>query len=170
MVDESLMELSGLDNIHISAPTTIASFGSDCRKKKPDVVILDYVQRYVECYGGDNKREACGKVTSDFQSLVQELGAIGVLCSQVRRRELSNNGVPRRPHLSDLKESGDLENYADAVLLLWWPWKDVLDDNDMDKGRYHIEIAKDKLGECGDLRVRFDPTTLTWQDDFSISG
>lgn len=166
-VDSAMLELGRERSIEVYPPMRIGQFGAAIRKTSPDVVILDYVQRYAECYGGDEKRESCGRLASDFQSLVQELGAIGILCSQVRRRELTNKGIPRRPNLGDLKESGDLENYADAVLLLWWPWKDSLTDNDMDRERYHIEIAKDKLGECGEVKVRFDASKLSWRDEYA---
>lgn len=158
--------------------TKVSDLESVVQKEKPDVLIMDYLQKYVEAfYDESSKREACGQTTSRFQDLARKYGCYAVLSSQVRRREFakmnkeSMSGILRRPSLSDLKESGDIENYADSVLLLWWPWRDISEDQSLtyDKARYMMQIAKDKLGPGGDIECRFHGETLLFKDKYNVT-
>lgn len=157
--------------VHIFDPSSLGSFERQLDQIKPDVIILDYVQEYATWFGqsGDLRRDV-SVAAKDFKALVQKYNAYGFMVTQVRRRETIQKGNfgPRRPNLYDLKESGDLENIADSVLLLWWPWKDShKEDNALDKQIYHIEVAKDRMGKCGDVRVQFIGETQTFKDRFS---
>lgn len=168
---DALTDVRLMTNIKIFPPMPLSEFEGQLKDWKPDIIILDYVQRYVECYFPEtSKREGVGKTTSDFQNLVQRHRAYGILNCQVRRRERTKGGVGpmRRPGLSDLKEAGELENYADSVLLLWWPWKDQMENNDLDKEDYRIEIAKDKLGPGGEVKLRFKGETMSFLNRFSM--
>lgn len=154
--------------LSVVQPTTLSALESRLSDMgRVDLIVFDYVQKYVDRYcSEDSKRESIGRVTDDFSRICSKFGAIGVLCSQVRRREMVGKSyVPRRPCLSDLKESGELENYADGVVILWWPWKDrTSEENPLKKEEYHIEVAKDKLGKCGAIKCRFKGETLTFED------
>jgi hypothetical protein len=170
---DALTDVRLMTNIRIFPPMPLSDFEGQLKDWKPDIIILDYVQRYVECYFPEtSKREGVGKTASDFQNIVQRHGAYGVLNCQVRRRENTKGGAgpPRRPGLSDLKESGDLENYADSVLLLWWPHRDRPDDADLDREDYRIEIAKDKLGPGGEVKLRFKGETMSIFDRFTMEA
>lgn len=172
---EALAVVKSWEGLAIYSPMELSEFDAKVRGFKPDILVLDYVQRYAECYGSDDKRGAVGKACSDFQSIVQRSRSYGVLCSQVRRREFGKFGddggfSQRRPALGDLKESGDLENYADWVLMLYWPQKDKRGtefENDLDREKYLVTIAKDKLGPGGECEVRFDGATMTYRDRYS---
>lgn len=168
---DALVDVQMMSNIRIFGPQTLSDFEAKLKDWKPDIVILDYVQRYVECYYPEtSKREGVGKTASDFQNIVQRYGAYGILNCQIKRRENTKggSGPPRRPFLSDLKESGDLENYADSVLLLWWPHRDRPDDESLDREDYRIEIAKDKLGPGGEVKLRFKGETMSLFDRFTM--
>jgi len=137
--------------------------------KGADLVICDYIQKYIERFGGDkSRREAAGRLTSDFQDIVKRTNSLGILCSQVSRRQRpgQGSGPPRRPDLYDLKESGDIENFADAVLILYWPWFENK-TGQLERGNYEIVVAKDKMGPCGVVSCSFDGSTQTWRDLFS---
>lgn len=161
------------DSIHVFPPMPLGAFEAEVRQIKPDILVLDYIQRYIERYApAEGKREAIGQVADHFHRLVEQTNSFGFLLSQIRRRENTKGGYgpPRRPQLFDLKESGDLENYADSVFLLWWPWKDRLDEEaQLDRTKYHIEIAKDKLGKCGDIVVNFNGEVLNLEDRYQIA-
>ncbi len=178
---EALAVVKSWDGVAIYPPMEMAEFDSRCKAFKPDLIVFDYIQRYAECFGGEDKRSAVGKACSDFQSIVQRNRAYGILCSQVRRREFvkydqsdsygqkKNDYGQRKPALSDLKESGDLENYADWVWLLFWPWRERRGEaTDLDREKYLIQIAKDKLGPGGEAEVRFDGTTMQYRDRFTV--
>lgn len=165
------------DRLVVTPGITIPELSKVADGFKPDVIILDYLQKHVESHFGDSqKREYCGKVTSEFQDLVRKHRAYGVLTSQIRRREYAKidkasfSGVLRKPGLSDLKESGDIENYADSVMILWWPWRDLNTEQTtgVDKSRYIIQVAKDKLGPGCEVECKFDGATLSFEDKFKI--
>lgn len=160
-----------ISGLHVIPEMPYGSFRAEVKRIRPDVVVCDYIQRYAESYGAsESKREACGKLASDFDSLVKEFNAYGILCSQVRRRENKEGGSgPRRPTLYDLKESGDIENYASSVLMLYWPWKDALDKQRLDKKDYLIMVEKDKLGQCGETHVIFDGETQNHRDKYELT-
>lgn len=170
---DALVDVQMMQNIRVFPPMTLSDFEGQMKDFRPDVIVLDYVQRYVECnYPETSKREGVGKTASDFQNIIQRFGAYGILNCQVRRRENTKggSGPPRRPFLSDLKESGDLENYADSVLLLWWPHRDRPDDADLDREDYRIDVAKDKLGPGGEVKLRFKGETMSFFNRFSMEA
>ena len=167
LADGALSALSDIKNIHICREMPLASFAAELTKWKPDLVVLDYAQRYSAIYGGESPRESLGKLACDFESLLKRHNAYGLLASQIRRRE-QTEGRPRRPSLYDLKESGEIENYASAVLMMYWPWKDAADKSRLDKNKYIISVEKDKTGQCGEVEVVFDGSTQTHRDKFSV--
>lgn len=165
--DSALDGLSKVEGIHIFKEMPLSLFEAELSKIKPDLVVIDYAQRYAEVFGGEGKREAIGKLACDFESLVRRHNSYGILCSQIRRREITEGGRPRKPSLYDLKESGELENYASTVLMLYWPWKDAVDKSRLDKSKYYVNVEKDKTGQCGEVEVIFDGNTQTHRDKYS---
>jgi replicative DNA helicase len=78
------------------------------------VVMLDYVQLL---RAGGERRDEVDQVSGGFKALAGEHNGLSILASQLRRLPAESGN--RRPQLSDLKESGGLEQDADFVLLLW---------------------------------------------------
>lgn len=159
------------DKLAILPPMKLSELEGHVKSFKPDVLILDYLQKYAEAFGTEDKRNSCGKATSDFQDIVRKYHCYGILCSQLRRRDHLQKGAgpARRPALDDLKESGDIENYSDSVALLWWPWKDASTESyeRLNMNEYHINVAKDKLSMGGDVKCRFMPDTLNFTNLWS---
>lgn len=148
------------DSIKVMNGATVAQMRAVSDEFKPDIIFLDYVQRYLHKYcpesAGRTSYQA-GKLVSDLQDLAIDRNAAVFAFSQFgRRAEESRN---RRPTINDLKESGDIENTADVILNLWWPWRDALDPS-LNPEEYHIEIAKNKLGRCEDIVLRLEVETL----------
>lgn len=110
------------------------------------VVFVDYLQAITApAAKGMTRRDATDLVLARLLSAARALGVPLVLMSQLSRSEKSNR-FPE-PHLGDLKESGTLENSAQAVLLLW-----ILTDDDRDENRYGVvcaKLAKDKRQQRG---------------------
>jgi len=136
---------------------------------KPDLLVFDYLQKHVELYSGDMKKnEAAAKATSDFQELARSIGAFGLMASQLSRQPQEFR--QKKPALDGLKESGDIECYSDAVLLLHYPWRDSLDGDSLKKEDYKVIVAKDKLGSCGEVDLRFKGSTLTLYDKYTANA
>jgi replicative DNA helicase len=83
-----------------------------------DLVIVDYL-KFVHAsdrYAGQRHYEV-GEITASLKQLARRLGCVVLLCAQLNRDVEKRND--RRPQLSDLRESGDIEADADIVLLLF---------------------------------------------------
>lgn len=117
--------------------------------KVPDVIVLDYIQN---TKGEGNAKEAMDEYIRKFREMAIRYNFAGILCSQINRA--SQDGEEKAPMLHQLKGSGFIEEHADIVLLLHWPYK-----YDCSKDKYHFEInvAKNKLGDTGWINVKYEP-------------
>lgn len=148
------------DRMVIMPGESMAKMRSVCRAFKPDIVILDYIQRYAEKHmTGDDKRNFVSRTASQMQDIALEFNCAAFVLSQIKR--LENDRRHQAPEIGDLKESGDLENYADNIILLHWPWRDVLSDREFRPDDYRFIIGKNKLGPCLEIRARLNVDTLT---------
>lgn len=130
------------DRMIVLNSASIMQMRAICDEFHPDIVVVDYLQRYAHRYGlaqeGRLSHEV-GKVVSDLQDLAIEKRCAVICLSQFSRRTEAERN--RRPVLNDLKESGDTENYADVILLGWWPWRDDPSGR-KDPQNYNVIIAK----------------------------
>jgi replicative DNA helicase len=86
-----------------------------------------------------------------LKNLAKDLDAGVVMASQLSRPQ---KGTMAPPTMLDLKESGDIEAAADAVILIHRPF--VLSHKPSDRERDVLIIAKQRNGPVGDIRVVFD--------------
>jgi replicative DNA helicase len=108
------------------------------------VVAVDYLQSIVPRGSFHSRREAIDSVLAELISLCGRLGVALILASQLARPD---KGSPyREPNLIDLKESGEIENRAQCVVMLWR-------DSDEPGAVVHGKIAKAKRQPAG---ARFD--------------
>jgi replicative DNA helicase len=92
-----------------------------------------------------------------MQDLAIEKNCAVFCYSQFSRRTEEQRG--RMPQVEDLKESGDIENYSDGIILLWWPWRDTLDSRKK-PNEYKFLIRKNKTGPCLDVDSYINLDTL----------
>ena len=112
-----------------------------------DVIFIDYVQ-LIEGRGKD-RFETVTNISLDLHRLAVRTGITVIGLAQLSRPEKGKkNPVPTR---SSLRESGQLEQDADAILLLY------LDDEDLPEGDRILKVAKQKNGPLGYLRLGFYP-------------
>lgn len=100
-----------------------------------------------------------GQVTMAFKALSKELNIPIVLLHQVNRGVEKQSD--KRPHLSDLRESGRIEEDADSVFFLYRPDYYKVDS----VGRYEegeILVAKNRNGECKTIKTTFDNQLMKW--------
>lgn len=123
-------------------------------KKSPTaLIIIDYIQ-IIPTDKTDNRALALAKVSWELKSLAKELRIPVLVLSQLNRQsELREDG---RPALSDLKESGALEQDADVVMLIHRP-------SDLPENA-NIIIAKNRNGPTGEVPLRFAPAQCRFYD------
>jgi replicative DNA helicase len=115
------------------------------------MVIVDYLSLMT---GGDaqNRTAEIGSYSRGLKALAKDLGCPVVVLSQLNRNlEARTN---RRPQMSDLRDSGEVEQDADTILFLYRD--EVYDQNSPDKGIAEIIIAKQRQGETGKAYLAFN--------------
>lgn len=103
-------------------------------------MMLDYVQLIDG--GRESRREAIGRSSQSLKRLAKELGIPVFVLAQLNR---DSEKEKRAPRLSDLKDSGDIEQDADAVLFLH-----------EEEGTHCVVVGKHRHGERGKIEVTFD--------------
>ena len=108
----------------------------------------------------DNRVQLIGDISRSLKIMAKELN-VPVLClSQLSRAAESR--PDKRPLLSDLRESGAIEQDADQVLLLYRD--DYYNKESPDKNIAEVIVAKNRHGEQGTVRVQWLPQFFTFSD------
>lgn len=116
------------------------------------IIFVDYLQLLQG--SGENRTSEVSSISIALHTLAQSLGVTVVALSQLARQPKGiKNSAPR---LSDLRESGQIEQDADVVLLL------SLEDSDEPEGRRVMAIEKNKEGKLGDILLAFDGAHQTF--------
>ncbi|HCU88171.1 MAG TPA: replicative DNA helicase, partial [Verrucomicrobiales bacterium] len=124
---------------------------------KVGLIVIDYLQllHSTSRRAMDNRQQEVAEISSGIKSLAKELNIpIIVLCQLNREMEREKN---RKPRLSDLRESGAIEQDADLVGLLYRPFtEDEGEPGDESEGLpVNLYIAKQRNGPVGDVPLVF---------------
>jgi replicative DNA helicase len=131
----------------------IGQIRSEARKHKADFIALDYVQLANADQKNDRRDLDIGEVTRGLKALAKELD-IPILAAAQLNRAVEARGE-KKPVLSDLRESGNIEQDADQVLFLYK--KSEIDPME-------IIIAKHRNGATGVVSVYFHPETMSFSN------
>lgn len=124
--------------------------------EKPEYVFIDYLQ-LLETPRKKQRSEAITNIMLDLKQTAKENNCIIFISSQLSRA--LENRYDKRPMLSDLRESGDIENISDVVMFIYRDeyYKAYVDDEDyaLNKGKAEIIIAKNKMGAVCTIELLF---------------
>ena len=162
-------------NIYLDddAGLSVADMNAKCRRvKNLGLVVVDYLQLMTSAGGpqraGDNRQQIVSDMSRSLKLMAKELN-VPVLClSQLSRANESRAAGQRRPLLSDLRESGSIEQDADVVLFIY---RESYYENDTDNPNVaECIVAKNRHGETGTVLLEWRPefTTfrnLAWRDE-----
>lgn len=117
------------------------------------VVVIDYVQIMsgLRENRNNNRAQEIADISRSLKALALELGVPIILLSQLNREVESRHD--KRPNIADLRESGALEQDADIILLLYRD--DYYDSESKEKGLAEINIAKNRSGSTGVVKLAF---------------
>lgn len=128
---------------------TIQKLRSKCRKLKRrgklGLIIIDYLQLMTPGKAGTREQEV-SQISRQLKQLAQELDVPVIALSQLSRAIESRTGAARVPQLSDLRESGSLEQDADMVLFLYGPTDEEVKQNASLYSRRWVKVAKNRDG------------------------
>ena len=124
------------------------------KEQQPDVVFIDYLQ----LMDGKRKQDRCTQIEEiikDLKRIAKENGVVIIIASQLSRAV--ENRCDKRPMLSDLRDSGSIENLSDVVIFLYRDeYYNFREDDDIHpKGEAEVIIAKNKFGACGLINLTF---------------
>lgn len=135
-----------------------------CRRLKMQhdiqLVVIDYLQLMTASdsnKGGGNREQEISQISRSLKSIAKELNIPIIALSQLSRK-VEDRGGSKRPMLSDLRESGAIEQDADLVCFLYRPeyyGLDVDENGLPTKGIGEVMIAKHRNGALENVRVRF---------------
>lgn len=148
---------------NISGVTTLSDFRKECEKyikeNKVKVIIVDCLQDLSSSKRWNNREIEMGLICRELKKISREYGVCVIATSPLSRATEFRPG--KRPQLSDLRESGSIEQEADKVILIYRPeYYDIeyWDNEDMSLTENEAELilAKNKMGMLGSVRVRFN--------------
>lgn len=132
--------------------TQIRSFARSVSRRGPlGGVVVDYLQ-LVSGVRGQNRYETVTETSRQLKILAREMGCPVVALSQLNRGDKTPGGKPRAPRLSDLRESGQIEQDADVVILL----ERELEKDGLPGPNLHLHIAKQRQGKLGEVTLNFE--------------
>jgi replicative DNA helicase len=154
-----------------------------CRRLKNKhnigMVVIDYLQ--LMSGTGDNRHgnreQEISRISRDLKGLSKELGIPIIALSQLSREVEKRKEGNKMPQLSDLRESGAIEQDADMVMFLYRPEYYDITTNEMgdsNRGETHVRIAKHRNGSLETIKLRallHIQKFVDWDgDDFTGSG
>ncbi len=157
---------------------SIYDFRAKCRRLKSQhdigIVIIDYLQLMTgpaETKG--NREQEVSTISRTLKAIAKELNIPIIALSQLNRSVETRTGN-KRPQLSDLRESGAIEQDADMVMFIHRPeYYGFLEDEEGNSlvGMAEIIVAKHRNGAVGDVRLRFikEQAKFTDVEDFNLA-
>ncbi len=124
--------------------------------EKPEYVFIDYLQ-LLETPRKKQRSEAITNIMLDLKQTAKENDCIIFISSQLSRA--LETRYDKRPMLSDLRESGDIENISDVVMFIYRDeyYESYANEEDyaLNKGKAEIIIVKNKMGAVGTIELLF---------------
>jgi replicative DNA helicase len=139
---------------------SVLELRAKCRRLKAEhniqIVVIDYLQLMRGDQGG-NREQEIASISRALKGIAKEL-SVPVLALSQLSRSVETRGGDKRPQLSDLRESGSIEQDADIVMFLYRPeyYKITVDEDGMPtQNTGEVIIAKHRNGSVGSVKLKF---------------
>ncbi|MBR2338543.1 MAG: replicative DNA helicase [Clostridia bacterium] len=126
------------------------------RLKNLGFVVIDYLQLMHSAKRTDNRVQEVSEITRSLKIMAKELNVPVMVCAQLARSTEKQSN--HRPSLSDLRESGSIEQDADQVLFLYreeYYKNEKEDPTAVETGTSEVIVAKNRHGELGTVKLAF---------------
>lgn len=158
-----------------TAALTVMEIRAKARRMKAKhgigFIVIDYLQ-LISGMGEGNREQQISTISRQLKVLAKDLEVPILALSQLSRAVETRQGEKKMPQLSDLRESGAIEQDADMVMFIYRP--EYYDENrnemgESTKGETHIKIAKHRNGDLGVIKLRAELSIQkfhSWDGDF----
>ncbi len=141
-------------------------------KKKIKLIIVDYLQLVQgSTKAGTNRQQEVSQISRFLKSIARDIDSPLIAIAQLSRKIEERKGSDKKPMLSDLRESGAIEQDADLVTFLNYERDEVDNDKSTDKTKTYLQnvlvdfiIAKHRNGATGEVQLFFDKTIGKYTD------
>ncbi len=134
---------------------TVLELRAKARRLKAEkdigLIVVDYLQLMQGPKSIESRQQEISVISRSLKALAKELNIPIIALSQLSRAV--EQRADRKPQLSDLRESGAIEQDADVVIFLYRPW--IYSQDDEDEGKAEIIISKQRNGPTGTVRAAF---------------
>jgi replicative DNA helicase len=120
-----------------------------------DCIAVDYLTRLRIDKPSGNQNLDVGIIVTELKNIARTLNIPVIVLAQLNRQSM--NRKDKRPIMSDLRDSGIIEQEADQIIMLYRPEEE-------EGGSPELILEKNRHGECGIVRVDFEPSTMHWKD------
>jgi replicative DNA helicase len=135
---------------------SVLEMRSKARRLKSEIdiglIVVDYLQLVRGFAGSENRQQEISQISRALKALAKEL-EVPVLALSQLSRAVEARGGDRRPVLSDLRESGAIEQDADVVIFIYRP--EVYERTEDNKGKAELIIGKQRNGPIGTVDLAF---------------
>lgn len=145
-------------------------------KHNIEMIVIDYLQLMRGDESGNkngNREQEIGYISRSLKGLAKELNIPIIALAQLSR-DVEKRGGDKKPQLSDLRESGSIEQDADMVGFIWRPEYYKLSDGfEGDPNQGEVIIAKHRNGPVGEAKVRYVAHLAkfeNWDEDGYMGG
>ena len=143
-------------NITVSTGSkTVGEIKTISKNQKFDCIVIDYLQLIKTERNYGNRASEVGDISKSIKALAMALNVPIILLSQLNRT--SEHTETKEPEISELRESGDIEQDASIIILLW----NISKDDYSAKG---LKIGKNRQGELGKIGYQFDGEHMMFRE------
>lgn len=153
---------------------TIRSFCAQARrlKKKHNIglILVDYLQLMSGEKEGGNREQEISKISRTFKRMSRELNIPIIALSQLSREVEKRKDGKKTPMLSDLRESGAIEQDADVVMFLYGPSEEEIQADANLEGERYLKVAKQRNGVLVTEKFNFKSEIQLFEAIHDITG
>ena len=121
-----------------------------------ELIVIDYLQLCCCREGARQSRQIeVSMISQQIKAMAKELKVPVIVLSQLSRANEQRGDKYEKPKLSDLRDSGAIEQDADVVFLLRRPSRNSNDPESQDQTLAYVDIAKNRNGETGEVKMNF---------------